>query len=106
MKNSPKLLKYDKFNSAYYNIFDISHYKLRLLGKIILLFIIIFIMLYIQFVNGPIIFLEGDLDKFLETTKGVKDAANNANLNVSGNNVNVSIPDINVQNPNINVPSS
>lgn len=65
MKNPLKILKYDKFNLAYYNIFDISDYKLRLLGKIILLFIIIFIMLYIQFVYGPTIFLEGDLDKFL-----------------------------------------
>jgi hypothetical protein len=54
------------------------------------------------------VYCDGDLDKFLETTKGIKDTANNTNSNISGNNVNLNVsnPDLHVHNPNINIPSS
>ncbi len=91
MKNFFITLKYNSY-LAYYNISDIF-FKSSLLGKIIFWFVTIFLMWYIQYLTGPTIFLDGDLDKFIETTNGIEELASNANSDIYGNNINVSNPE-------------
>ena len=86
MKNLIKLLRYHKSNLASFIYFIIK--------IIIFTFVIFLILLFISYLFGTTVYCEGDLDKFLETTKGISN--NNVNLNVSN-------PDLHVHNPNINV---
>jgi hypothetical protein len=51
-------------------------------------------------------YCDGDLDKFLEITKGANDVGNNVNLNISGNSIDVSNPNLHIHNPDINIPNS
>lgn len=64
--------------------------------------LLVFFLIY----NSSIVYLDGDLDKFLKTIN--KDITTNVNPSVSDNNVNINIKDSNlaVNNPNVNVPSS
>jgi hypothetical protein len=103
MKNLLKSLKYNKFNLAFFIKFlDIFFIILNI---IIIIFIILSILLFILDLFGPIIYCAGDLDKFIETTKEVKEVVSNANSNISGNNVDISISNSNnhIQNSNTNI---
>jgi energy-converting hydrogenase Eha subunit H len=55
---------------------DISFYIINI---ILFIFIVFLILLFILNLFGTTIYCDGDLDKFLEITKEVKDAANNVN---------------------------
>jgi len=104
MKNQFRTLKYNIFNLAsFIKFLDISFYIINI---ILFIFIVFLILLFILNLFGTTIYCDGDLDKFLETTKEVKDAANNVNSNISSNNVNINVsnPDLHVHNPNINIP--
>jgi hypothetical protein len=106
MKNSFRTLKYNTFNLAsFIKFLDISFYIINI---ILFIYIILWVLLFIISLFGSTVYCDGDLDKFLETAKGVKDAANNVNSNISSNNVNINVsnPDLNVHNPNINIPHS
>jgi hypothetical protein len=65
----------------------------------------IFIVIFLKFIYDPIVFLEGDIDKFTETIKQVDDKINTT---VTGNSVqnNINNSNIYIRNPNINIPSS
>lgn len=66
------------------------------------------LLFFLFFYNSSIIYLDGDLDKFLKTIDTNKDITTNVNPSVSDNNFNVNITDSNlaVNNPNVNVPNS